>query len=156
MARVKAVLGSALAALGDRMFWFTLRPFAACLGVAMAFGGSRWGAAAMWVCYNLVHLVVRFRGVGWGYREGPAVLAGGLRRRLERVVGALCDAGAALVGVVVAFALAQGGEPQPLAFEATLAGGLVMGLIAAQRPRPSPTQWALGVGVLCVAAAWLR
>src|SRR5262245_22008204 len=40
IARAKSMLGSALAALGDRLFWFTLRPFAACLGVLFALRGS--------------------------------------------------------------------------------------------------------------------
>ena len=75
VARVKGVLGSALAALGDRLFWFTLRPFAACVGLLLAVRGSWVGALAMWLVYNLVHLGMRWRGVGWGYRSGPAVLA---------------------------------------------------------------------------------
>jgi hypothetical protein len=33
---------------------------------------------------------------------------------------------------------------------------MVLGLISAQRARPSPTEWALGVGVLCIVAAWMR
>src|SRR5437867_6440643 len=46
---VKAVLGSALAALGDRLFWFTLRPLAACLGVLFASLGSWTGALVLWL-----------------------------------------------------------------------------------------------------------
>lgn len=154
--RVKTVLGSALAALGDRLFWFTLRPFAACLGVLLALGGSWVGALALWVCYNAVHLTIRYRGVRWGYRQGPAVLGEGLRERLESMVRLLSRLGAALVGVVVAAILVPGGDPQGLAFQATLAGGLAMGLVTAQAARPSPTQYALGVGVLCLAAVWFR
>ena len=156
VARVKTVLGSALAALGDRLFWFTLRPFAACLGVLLALGGSWVGALAMWVCYNAVHLTLRYRGVAWGYRQGPGVLGQGMRERLERLVDSLAVLGAALVGVVVAAVLVPGGEPQSLAFQATLAGGLVLGLLTAQYPRPSPTLYALGVGALCLVVAWYR
>src|SRR5437867_2427318 len=124
VARVKMVLGSSLAALGDRLFWFTLRPFAACLGVLLALGGSWTGALALWVCYNAVHLTLRQRGVAWGYRVGPTVLGRGLRERLERLVSLLSEFGAALVGVVVAALLVPGGEPQSLTFQVTLAGGL--------------------------------
>ncbi len=136
--RVKAVLGSALAALGDRLFWFTLRPFVACLGVLLAIGGSWTGAAALWLCYNLFHQGVRWLGVGWGYREGPAVFGEALRRRLDRTTRLLVP----------------GGIPRTLTFQATLAAGLGVGLIVSQRPRPSPTEWALGAGALCVAAAF--
>jgi PTS system mannose-specific IID component len=154
--RVKTVLGSALAALGDRLFWFTLRPFAACLGVLLAINGSWVGAAVMWVCYNAIHLTLRLRGVAWGYRQGPAVLGQGLRDRLEGMVRLLSRLGAALVGVIVAALLVPGGEPQSLTFQATLAGGLALGLLTAQAARPSPTQYAVGVGALCLAAVWFR
>src|SRR5262249_39118910 len=63
VARVKSVLGSSAAALGDPLFWFTLRPFAACLGVLLAPLGLPWGALALWLCYNIVHLGVRLLGV---------------------------------------------------------------------------------------------
>ena len=154
--RVKTVLGSALAALGDRLFWFTLRPFAACLGVLLAINGSWVGAAVMWVCYNAIHLTLRFRGVAWGDRQGPAVLGQGLRDRLEGMVRLLSRLGAALVGVVVAALLVPGGDPQSLTFQASLAGGLALGLLTAQAARPSPTQYAVGVGALCLAAVWFR
>jgi mannose PTS system EIID component len=156
VARVKVVLGSALAALGDRLFWFTLRPFVACLGALLALNASWLGALVLWVTYNAVHLTLRFRGVAWGYRQGPSVLGQGMRERLERAVGSLSVLGAALVGVMVAALLVPSGEPQSLSFQATLAGGLALGLLTAQRPRPSPTHWALGAGVLCVVAVWFR
>jgi mannose/fructose/N-acetylgalactosamine-specific phosphotransferase system component IID len=156
LARIKAVLGSALAALGDQLFWFTLRPFAICLGVLFALGGSWLGAVVLWLSYNLVHLTLRMRGVGWGYAAGPAVLGAGLRDRLERMTRLLSQLGAALVGIVVAALLVPGGDPQPVAFQAILAAGLSVGLVTAQRPRPSPTQWAIGAGALSMAAVWFR
>src|SRR5262245_12725870 len=156
IARIKSMLGSALAALGDRLFWFTLRPFAACLGVLLAVGGSWLGALALWVFYNAVHLTLRARGVAFGYAHGAEVLSGGLRGRLERAVRGFSTLGAALVGVVVAQLLVPGGQPQSLPFQATLCGGLVLGLLTAQRARPSPTHWSLGAAVLCLAAAWFR
>lgn len=154
--RIKAMLGSALAALGDRLFWFTLRPFVACLGVWLALEGSWVGALALLLSYNAVHLTLRLRGVEVGYRLGAEVLAGGLRGRLERAVRTTSIFGAALVGVVVAALLVPGGSPQSLPFQATLAAGLTLGLITAQHPRPTPTQWAMGAGALCMAAAWFR
>lgn len=158
MARVKAALGSTLAALGDRLFWFSLRPFAAVLGVlvALARPGTAWGAVALWACYASVHLGVRFAGVGWGYAGGPAVLGGRLRGLLEAAVTVLAYAGCIVLGVAVAWSLAPGGEPRPIAVQSALAGGLGLGLLSAQRARPSPTQWALGIGGLVLAAAWLH
>jgi PTS system mannose-specific IID component len=155
MSRVKSVLGSSAAALGDRLFWFTLRPFAACLGVLLALGGSWLGAVALWLCYNALHQTIRFLGVGWGYREGPAVLSGSLRARLESLVHMLSVAGAALVGVVVAALIVRAGPAHPAAFQLLLAAGIAFGFVSAQRARPSPGVWALAIGGVCVVSAWI-
>jgi mannose/fructose/N-acetylgalactosamine-specific phosphotransferase system component IID len=156
MQRVRSVLGASLAALGDRLFWLTLRPFAACLGVLFALGSGWRGALVMWLCYNAVHQTLRFGGVALGYREGPAVVSEARRARLDRLTRLLCLGGSVLVGVLVAVLLVPGGNPRPVVFQATLTAGLGLGFIAAQRPRPSPTEWALGVGGLCLIAAWWR
>lgn len=158
IARVKAAMGSTLAALGDRLFWFSLRPFAAVLGVlvALARPETAWGAVVLWLCYASVHLGVRFAGVEWGYAGGPAVLGGRLRSWLEAAVTVLAYAGCIVLGVAVAWSLAPGGAPRPIAVQSALACGLGLGLLSAQRARPSPTQWALGVGVLVLVASWLH
>ena len=158
MARIKAALGSTLAALGDRLFWFSLRPFAAVLGVLIALHRPEapWGALVLWGVYASLHMGVRLAGVSWGYAAGPGVLAGALRTRLEALVTVLAYAGCVVLGVLVAYALAPGGEMRPIAVQSTLAGGLGLGLVTAQRARPSPTQWALGLGALVILAAWMR
>ena len=156
VARVKSALGSSLAAIGDRLFWLTLRPVAACVGVVFALNGRWFGALTMWACYNWFHLGLRFAGVEWGYREGPEVLGTPLRARLEDLVRGLGALGAALIGLIVATVLVPGGNPRPMVFQAALAAGLVLGMLTAQRARPSPTEWALGIGLLCIAAGWMR
>ena len=150
VARVKSVLGSSAAAIGDPLFWFTLRPFAACLGVLLAPAGPVQGALALWLCYNIVHLGVRTLGVGWGYRLGPAVLSDPLRHRLALLTRWLGVLGAGLTGVIVAAMIVPGGVPRPVVFQVSLIAGLGVGLVGAQRGRPSPTEWALGVGALCL------
>ena len=156
MSRIKSVLGSALAALGDRLFWFTLRPFAACVGLLFAAAGSHAGAVATLICYNAVHQFLRWRGVEWGYQEGGAVLSGVLRHRLERLIGLLGVGGCAAVGVLLAFLLAPGGNPQPLAFQLLLSVGLGFGFLTALRARPSPTVWAMAIGMLALILGWIR
>ncbi len=156
IARMKSVLGASAAALGDPLFWFTLRPFAACLGVLLVPAGPGVGALVLWLCYNIVHLGVRTLGVGWGYRLGPAVLGDPLRRRLTLLTRTLAVLGTALTGVMVAAMLAPGGTPRPVVFQVSLLAGLGIGLVGAQRGRPSPTEWALGVGALCLLATLFR
>jgi PTS system mannose-specific IID component len=156
IARVKGVLGSALAAVGDRLFWFTLRPFAACLGLLFAAQGSWHGAVVMWVCYNALHLGMRHRGILWGYRGGPGVMGDGLREALERLIGRVAVMGAMLVGVLTAMLMVPGGAPRDVTFQVLLIGGMVVGLLTAARARPTPSQWALGLGAMTVASAWWR
>lgn len=156
LARVKAAMGASLAALGDRLFWFTLRPVAACAGVLFALAAGAMGAVVMLMAYNGLHLGLRLNGVSWGYRRGPAVMDAAVRGRFERLTRGLAIAGAGLVGVLVAWLLAPGGVPAPLVFQAALGAGLALGLMTATRARPSPTEWALGLGALCVFAAGFR
>jgi mannose/fructose/N-acetylgalactosamine-specific phosphotransferase system component IID len=156
MARLKSVLGSTLAALGDRLFWFSLRPLAAAVGVlvAMTRPSHGWGALALWLVYALPHLTMRFGGVAWGYAAGPAVLSGAFRDRLEAAVRWMALLGCVVLGVALAWALAPGGEPRPIAVQCALAVGLGVGLLSAQRARPSPTRWALAFGLVGVVLAW--
>jgi PTS system mannose-specific IID component len=158
MARLKSVLGSTLAAVGDRLFWFTLRPFAAVVGVllAMIHREPAWGAVALWAIYAIPHLSLRFAGVGWGYRAGPGILSGHLRARLENAMRWLAVLGCVLLGIALAWALAPAGEPRPIAVQCSLAGGLGLGLLTAQRARPSPTRWALALGLLALGLVLLR
>ena len=158
MVRLKSALGSTLAALGDRLFWFSLRPFASVAGVlvALTHPDTWWGATVLVALYALPHLALRFVGVHWGHAAGPGVLGGPLRSRLEAAMTVLAYAGCMVLGAAVAWSLAPGGEPRPIAVECALAGGMGLGLLTAPRARPSPTQWALGLGALGIVAAWLR
>jgi len=155
MTRIKNAMGSSLAAIGDRLFWFTLRPLSALIGTLLATASPWLGALALVLCYNAVHQTVRVLGISWGYRLGPAVLSPVLRGRLERMIHAGALLGVAAAGALVAALLVPGGRPSPLEFQLLLAGGLVVGLVATGRVRPSPTEWALGVAALSWAGAWL-
>jgi len=156
MTRVKNALGSSLAATGDRLFWLTLRPLAACVGAMLAFGGLARGAIAFWLCYNSFHLTIRFLGVGWGYRGGPEAVATRIKGRLERLTEWTGLAGCVVLGIFNAQLIASGGTPRPLIFQLVLLAGIGVGFVMAQRPRPSATEWALGAAVLCLVAGWTR
>lgn len=158
MARLKSAMGSTLAALGDRLFWFSLRPFAAGVGVMIALMQPErpWGAWAMLLLYAGPHLWLRFAAVDWGYEAGPAVLSGAFRDRFEVAIRVLGVLGCVVLGVAFAWALAPGGEPRPIAVQCALAVGLGVGLVTSQRARPSPTRWALVFGLVGLALALRR
>jgi len=84
------------------------------------------------------------------------VLSEGLRTALERLIGRLSVMGSMLVGILTAVLLVPGGEPREVTFQVMLIAGLVLGLLTAARARPTPSQWAFGLGALTVASAWLR
>jgi len=154
MRRALNVMGSSLASTGDRLFWFALRPVAACIGLLMIPFGPWAAALGLWVSYNAVHQFVRLGGIGWGYHTGPAIMSGPLRGRLEALHHGLLLGGVALVGVLLAALIAPGGMPRTLGFQVALGGGLAFGLLASQRARPSPTEWALVIGLIAVGVAW--
>ena len=58
--------------------------------------------------------------------------------------------------VLTAMLLAPAGEPRPLVFQVLLMAGIGVGFLLAQRPRPSPSEWSLGVAAVCLVAAWVR
>lgn len=63
-----------LAALGDSLFWGALRPFLGTFAAALALAGW-WGASLCFlVLYNLPHLLFRWGGLLWGYRQGAAAI----------------------------------------------------------------------------------
>jgi hypothetical protein len=95
-------------------------------------------------------------GVRWGYAQGPAAASGPLRSRSEGLIGWLARLGALIVGVILACLMVPGGEPSRPGFQMLLAGGLALGLIVAPRPRPSPTEWALLIGVVALFLGWRR
>ena len=123
--------------------------------IALALAGWPWAAAVQWLTYTLAHQTVRLAGVRWGYREGPAIAAGPLRRRLEQLMRLAAIAGSGVIGIIVAMLLVPGGMPRSVPFQLDLAVGLTVGLLAASRARPSPTEWALGFGVIALVVAWL-
>lgn len=76
--QLKELLISILGARGDRLFWFTLKPFSLILGLSMAYllASPPWqvtALAAAFVFYNLPHFYLRYRGIVEGYRQGMEV-----------------------------------------------------------------------------------
>lgn len=87
ISRLKAAFGSALAGVGDSLFWGTLRPACAALGICLwllfyTLGAEEpfaWAALGYLLAYNVPALALRWRGLSLGYGLGEA-LAGELKR----------------------------------------------------------------------------
>ncbi len=74
---LKAALMSPLAAMGDALFWATLRPLAAILGVALGWMAPEAGLEGALLCmilvFNLPHFALRAWGLLRGYQLGGQV-----------------------------------------------------------------------------------
>ncbi|NLM17720.1 MAG: PTS system mannose/fructose/sorbose family transporter subunit IID [Candidatus Riflebacteria bacterium] len=75
----KEGLMTACAAIGDGLFWDSLRPFVAAVSLALASKNILFTPLIFLLLYNIPHLYFRFSGIYWGYTEGTAVI-GKLRR----------------------------------------------------------------------------
>lgn len=150
--RVKASLGPALAAVGDPLFWSTLRPFAAATGVWAVLSGSAWGPMWFLLLYNLLHLPLRVRGVFRARRLGLEGLGERMRRRLGRVSSGLHVAGvvaAAALFEIVASRAAGTGRGWALICAVL---GLLVGWAWGEGRRVSSAT--LGLGLFVGALAW--
>ncbi len=87
ISRLKAAFGSALAGVGDSLFWGTLRPACAAFGMCLwlltytlgADDPFLWAALGYLLSYNVPALALRWRGLALGYGLGEG-LAGELKR----------------------------------------------------------------------------
>ena len=64
----------AFAAMGDSLFWKTLRPLCGALAVFLALAGSPWAPLVFLIVYNAVHLYVRGFGLYSARRSGIHML----------------------------------------------------------------------------------
>lgn len=72
---LKTALMGAYGAIGDSLFWGSLRPMAAITGVILALSGFLWAPIVFLVMYNLPHIFIRGYGMLAGYRMGVGIVS---------------------------------------------------------------------------------
>ena len=70
----KQRMAGPLGLMGDRLFWDSIKPFAASLGVLIALTMGYLGAVVYLVFYNIPHIYVRTKGLLSGYKHGFKVV----------------------------------------------------------------------------------
>ncbi|MFT4463496.1 MAG: PTS mannose transporter subunit IID [Sodalis sp. (in: enterobacteria)] len=93
---IKVGLMGPLAGVGDPIFWGTVLPVFAALGVGIAMSGSLLGPLLFFILFNLVRLATRYYGVAYGYRKGVNIvndMGGGFLQKLTE--------GASILGLFV-------------------------------------------------------
>ena len=159
--RLKAGFGSALAGVGDSLFWGALRPFCAALGLftwlAAWTAGSRhpaaWAALAYLAAYNAPALWIRWSGLRLGYAFGESLALELRNFKWHERIRALRWAGLALAALAAAAALLV----PPWSPAASWWNVAVLAAAVAIRPMgwSTPRLYAAGLA-LCLAWAWVR
>jgi PTS system mannose-specific IID component len=68
--KLKKTLMAPYAAIGDSLFWGSLKPFAAVLSVILGLKGWLFAPLLFLLVYNPLHFIVRVKGLIAGYRTG--------------------------------------------------------------------------------------
>lgn len=162
---LKKALASALAGIGDTLFWQTLRPL--CAGAAVLAGLFFWRARAPWALavmvlvylagYNAVAAALRWRGFELGYLWRDQIAVRLQDYAWQAWIRRLRLAGTALACVLILCALIWAGSPGQRLL------GVVSVLIcliadrAASRPVPAMRFYAGAsvLGALAAMAGWL-
>lgn len=166
---VKLALMGPLGGVGDSLFWYTLIPICAGIGVSLSADGSLLGPVVFLVMYNIFTIAVRWFGVAKGYALG----AGMIDRFSDGVIKRITE-GASIVGLMVVGVMTATNVEVPL--ELSIGQGdaaksltdilngimpnlipllLVWGIYMLTKKGVSATKLMLGIIVGCVALAYM-
>lgn len=101
--KFKFRLSSPLGAIGDRLFWGTIKPVAVILGVFLALVGGIVGPIVMFILYNIPHVFIRYYGIFHGYAKGFDIVSELSVRRYQKYFDALEKLSLFSVGVLSGF-----------------------------------------------------
>ncbi|PHM74251.1 PTS system mannose/fructose/sorbose family transporter subunit IID [Xenorhabdus kozodoii] len=98
---VKVALMGPLGGIGDALFWLTLLPICAGIGVSLALQGSLFGPIIFLLMFNIVHFALRFGLAHYGYRAGTKAIAM-LKVHTKNISHAASIVGMTVIGALVA------------------------------------------------------
>ena len=134
IAKVKSGIMGPVAAIGDSVFWVTLKPLFACLAVLFCVFYGVAGTVIFVAGYNIVHVGTRVAGVFQGYRMGIDVQRVLRAVNVRRLLYAGTMGSLLVVGVLLAFILCDGGfSASSVALKAAFAGVTVLSVFLLRR-----------------------
>ncbi len=88
--RVKELLISTLGAVGDNLFWYTIKPFSLIIGVIVLFVSitpqqTVIGMIITFLIYNIPHIYLRYKGIVEGYNFGLEIYKSFNSQRFNRL-----------------------------------------------------------------------
>lgn len=165
---VKLALMGPLGGVGDSLFWYTLIPICAGIGISLSENGSLLGPVVFLLLYNIFTIAVRWWGVMKGYALGAGLIDRLSDGVIQRVTEAASIVGLMVVGVMTAtnvtapinISIGQGEAAQPLT---EILDGIMPNLLPLllvwvvfmlMRRGVSATKLLLGIIAGCVALAY--
>ncbi len=98
---IKIALMGPLGGIGDALFWFTLLPISASIGISLAMEGSIFGPLLFLIMFNLIHFLLRFGLIHYAYKMGVEAISK-LKEGTKHVTRASLILGLTVVGALVA------------------------------------------------------
>lgn len=98
---VKYALMGPLAGIGDALIWMTIFPICAGLGASLSMQGNFMGPIVFLVLFNVLHFVLQFGGIGYGYKTGINALAK-LRTGTKELSKLASIVGLTVIGALIA------------------------------------------------------
>lgn len=98
---IKIAMMGPLGGIGDAVFWLTLLPITAGIGVALSGNGSLVGPIFFLVMFNVIHFGVRFFLMHYGYNMGTKAIIS-LKEGTKKISRAANIVGLMVVGALIA------------------------------------------------------
>ncbi len=98
---LKARLCGPLGAIGDKLFWRTVRPLVAIIGVLVTLFYGIAGPIVLIVLYNIPHIYLRYYGVVKGYALGFDIVRELSKRKFEKYSNYLQLTGVIVIGLFI-------------------------------------------------------
>lgn len=98
---IKVAMMGPLGGIGDAMFWLTLLPITAGVGVSLSMNGNPLGPILFLVVFNAVHFGLLFWLMNYGYKTGTRAISS-MKENTKKISRAASIVGLTVVGALVA------------------------------------------------------
>lgn len=148
---VKLHLSRTLGAVGDTLFWRSLKPVAAIAALSLALWNVKVALTVFLMLFNLPHLFVRIHGLVIGYRDGFEIVKTVPLTKYHFIIKILNAGGSLLCGLMIVALLASPKAVDGLPEAAAFSCGLILMFIFIKWKMPVP--YALAILLAMAVAA---
>jgi len=99
-----------LGAIGDKLFWGTVKPLAAMIGVLATLFWGLAGPILLFIIYNIPHIYLRYYGISKGYKLGFDIVRELSKRKFEKFSNQLHLIGLVILGIFISLFITFSGK----------------------------------------------